>query len=124
MAATGFLVSHKCALTSAQAATLLQADYPQINNGFFINAPTVTFTAPNTFGVTLKTTMVNNTTTVTAVKTIVVPMCDPNVEIDPGITPFDPLVAAAFWSFSMTFIFGVWLLSKNASAILNFVRRG
>lgn len=36
---------------------------------------------------------------------------------------FDPVLAAAFWSFAMTFIFGCWLLAKNSGVILSAIRR-
>lgn len=37
--------------------------------------------------------------------------------------PFDPVLGGAFWSFAMTFIFGCWLLAKNAGMILNAIKR-
>ena len=39
-----------------------------------------------------------------------------------GGNVFDPATGAAFWSFAMTFILGVFLLAKNAAAILNAVK--
>lgn len=36
---------------------------------------------------------------------------------------FDPTVGAAFWSFAMTFVLGVFLISKNAAAIINVIKR-
>lgn len=41
----------------------------------------------------------------------------------PANQTFDPVLAAAFWSFAMTFVLGCWLLAKNAGVILSFIRR-
>jgi hypothetical protein len=38
-----------------------------------------------------------------------------------SITPFNPVDAAAFWSFGMTLVVGVWLLAHNAGAIWRFI---
>jgi hypothetical protein len=36
--------------------------------------------------------------------------------------PFDGVLAAAYWSFAMSFIVGAWLISKKAGLILSFIR--
>ena len=36
---------------------------------------------------------------------------------------FDPVLAAAFWSFAMTFVVGCWLLAKHSGLIIAFIRR-
>jgi hypothetical protein len=37
-------------------------------------------------------------------------------------TPFDPILAASFWSFAMTMVVGCWLVAHNAGLILRFIQ--
>lgn len=41
---------------------------------------------------------------------------------NPANQPFDPVLAASFWSFAMTFIVGCWLLAKHSGVIIGFIR--
>jgi hypothetical protein len=36
---------------------------------------------------------------------------------------FDPVLAASYWSFAMTFVLGCYLLTKNAGVILSAIRK-
>ncbi len=124
MALTGFVFHEHCLASSNEAILAINTFFPSLTGQAISSLSAVTFTAPNSF--TLSTTVVaftSGATIATYVKTITLQACDPAIPLLP-ITPFDPLIAAGFWSFAMTFVFGVWLLSKNAGAILNFIRRG
>lgn len=37
--------------------------------------------------------------------------------------PFDPVLAAAYWSFALTFSLGCYLLAKNAGMILQSIKK-
>lgn len=118
----GFLANKICHASSAKAIVALQAEYPVIANGFLISAGTTTFTAPNTFTIAMRTSAVNNNTATNGTKAITLEVCDPAIPIYPG-TVFDPIVGAAFWSWAMTFVVGVFLVSKNVQTILNAIKR-
>jgi len=118
----GFLANKICHATSGKAIVALQAEYPIIDSGFIISAGTITFTAPNTFTIAMRTIGVNNNTINNGNKAITLAICDPAIPIYPG-TVFDPIVGAAFWSWAMTFVLGLFLISKNAKTILNAVKR-
>lgn len=123
MALTGFLANGVCHATSASALTALQASYPWLDNKtvFYVNA--ATFTAPNTFSLSVGSIRLDAVTAVLpAVKTFTLPMCDPAISIYGG-TVFDPVVGAAYWSWAMTLILGLYLLARNAATIINAVRR-
>ena len=118
----GFLANKICHETSVKAIVALQAEYPIINNGFIISVGTTTFTAPNTFTIAMRTIAINNNAVTNGTKAITLEVCDPAIPIYPG-TVFDPIVGAAFWSWAMTFVLGVFLIAKNAQTILNAIRK-
>lgn len=123
MALTGFLANGVCHSTSASALTALQASYPWLDNKMLFYVNTATFTAPNTFSLSVGSIRLDAVTTVLpAVKTFTLPMCDPAISIY-GLTPFDPVVAAAFWMWALTMVLGCWLVAHNAGTIVNFINR-
>lgn len=122
MALTGFIVDGVCQASSAQALLALQANYPVISNGLYISTTGATFVAPNTFNVTMKTIAVNAATNTLAVKNFSLVQCDPLISLDGG-TIFDPVIGAAFWSFAMTFVLGLYLVSRNSAAIISAIKR-
>lgn len=118
----GFLANKICYETSAKAIVALQAEFPVIDAGAIISAGMVTFTAPNTFTIAIRSAVLTNNTVVNSNKAIMLAICDPAIPIYPG-TVFDPIVGAAFWSWAMTFVLGVFLISKNIKIILSFIKR-
>lgn len=40
-----------------------------------------------------------------------------------AVAPFDPVLAASYWSFALVFAVGVYLLSKNIGLIVSAIRR-
>jgi len=123
MALTGFLANGVCHATSASALTALQATFPTTTNNILVWPTAATFTAPNTFTLTLQSLAMNATTaTAATAKAIKLPLCDPAISIYGG-TVFDPVVGAAYWSWAMTLILGLYLVARNAATIINAVRR-
>lgn len=123
MALTGFLINGGCYATSAQAIVALQAPYPLVSGTLIINAASATFAAPNTFNLSLATNSVNAATkTAATLKTMVIPMCDPAIPIPAGVTPFDPVVAAAFFTIALVFTVGIWMTAKQGGEILSVVK--
>lgn len=122
MAMTGFIVAHQCQPSSAAALIALQADFPIISNGLYITASGATFTAPSTFNVTLKTTGINSSVTSLGNKIFSLPMCDPSIPIDANLTPFDPAVAATFFTIALVFTVGIWMVAKQGGEILSVVK--
>lgn len=124
MALTGFLMQGTCYPTSAMALTALQSEFPMFNNNIATWSTAATFTAPNTFNITVATRALNaTTTTAPTVKAIVLPLCDPAIPFDPNVSIFDPVLAGAVWMFAITMVLGVWVLAKNAGIIIDMVKR-
>lgn len=124
MALTGFLVNGICAPSASQALIAFASEFPKVagSNPDLIAFSGGTFTAPNTFNMNLLTHNLNGSQTTNLTHSIILVSCDP--VISPlGGTVFDPVVGAAFWSFAMTFIFGVFLISRNAQAIISAIKR-
>lgn len=44
--------------------------------------------------------------------------------LDAATEPIDYTLAGALWSFSFSVVVGLWLVSRNAGVILNFIRHG
>lgn len=123
MALTGFLANGVCHATSAQALVALQASFPWLDSKTLHYVTTATFTAPNTFNLTIGSKLLSGTTvTAPVLKAFNLPLCDPAISIYGG-TVFDPVVGAAYWSWAMTLILGLYLVARNAATIINAVRR-
>jgi hypothetical protein len=122
MAATGFLVNGNCHATSADAAIALQAPFPVVSGNQILSSAGVSFTAPNTFALSLEAAVVDSNMATVGIKTMTIAMCDPSLPVNGG-TVFDPIVGAAFFSMAMTWVFGLFLIGKNAGAILNSIKR-
>lgn len=122
MSLTGFLVNNVCQTSSSAAMTAIVARFPVIDNGLWVSANGITFSSPDNFILTLKTTNLNNTSASISNKTFTLVQCDPAVPLPPDVV-FDPALAAAFWSTAMVFVLGCWLLAKNAGIIINAIRR-
>lgn len=122
MALTGFLIHGQCYPTSAGALTALAADYPVISNSLFITPAGVTFTAPNAFTLTLRSTAVDTAVTQISTKSFSLVQCDPLLPVAANMTPFDPVAAAAFWMWGMTMVLGCYLVANNAGSVLRFIQ--
>jgi hypothetical protein len=123
MALTGFLISNACYPTSASALIALQAPFPMVNNGLIINATGASFTAPNTFNLSLSSVSIaSSTKNAAAAKTMLIPMCDPAVSIQANLTPFDPVVAGSFFTIALVFTVGIWMVAKQGSEILSVLK--
>jgi hypothetical protein len=72
---------------------------------------------------------VTQATTITALQTALTTVQTDVAALQAGggggtpAVPFDPVLGGAFWSFAMTFVFGCWLLAKNAGMILQAIKR-
>lgn len=124
MALTGFLVADKCAPDSLEAENALASQFPQ----YLGSTPPVmcsafnTWYTPATKAYTLVITChdLTSATQYQFTHDVILQPCDP--AINPP-QQFDPLLAASFWSFAMTFVLGCWLLAKNAGTIINAIKR-
>lgn len=124
MALTGFLMQNVCYPTSAMALTALQSEFPMFNNNIATWSTAATFTAPNTFTITVQSLALNATTaTAATAKAMKLPLCDPAINFNPNISIFDPVLAGAVWMFAITMVMGVWVLAKNAGIIIDMVKR-
>lgn len=125
MALTGFLHSGNCFATSVEALNGFAAEFPQLSGSvpFLVSYSGGTFTAPNTFNLTLKVHSLIGAPEYLLNHLISVPLCDPALSIAGVGTVFDPVLAGAAWMFAITMVLGVWVLAKNAGIIINMVRR-
>lgn len=124
MAATGFLVNGFCAVDSVQAMNIFASQFPKIAGSApsMLSFTSGSFTAPNTFNFTIAVHDLTGNQFQNILHSITLLSCDPAISIT-GATVFDPVVGASFWSFAMTFVFGVFLLARNAQAIISAVKR-
>lgn len=124
MALTGFIVNHVCQPTVEAAIDGIAAGFPVVagNQPSLVSFSGATFTAPNTFNLTLLVHDLTSLTQLQMVHPIILVSCDPSLPLDGG-TVFDPALAASFWSFGMVFVLGSWLLAKNAGLILSAIKR-
>lgn len=122
MAATGFLALGHCFATQQQAGDYVAASlYPRQEQGVLYSVWAV---APNGVDAVDVSIFAHNFATDTRqpiYSLVIFPRCDVAVPVNPTISPFNALDAAAFWSFGMTMVVGVWLLSHNAGAIWRFI---
>lgn len=123
MALTGFLVKHQCAPTSGDALRLLEADFPVVSSNLLVTSMGVSYFPPSSFLQQFRSFRLDGTTIYTYTKTFTLSACDPDLPVDVGIVPFDPVVAGAFWSTAMVFVLGCWLLAKNVGIIVNSIRK-
>lgn len=123
MALTGYLMNGICADSETQLLTAFNVQYPVTNNGLITSVNGTIFDSVNSLiGSNFHSTnlITGAVSDVWAVINII--PCDP--AIPPlGGTVFDPVLGASYWSFAMTFVFGVFLLAKNAQAIISAVKR-
>lgn len=124
MALSGFIVNGNCIDGSAAAINALAASFPVVSGSApnLLSFGGAVFTAPNTFDVSVLVQDLTSASTWNLSHSVSLPVCDPAFSLLGG-TVFDPVVGASFWSFAMTFIVGVYLVSRNASAIIEAVRR-
>ncbi len=118
---TGFLVNNYCHPTLSETLLALQADYPKLVGSFFVSTAGISYSAPNSFSQNINTVSLDSNKAFSGVKVFSVATCDPAIPIFP-VTVFDPIVGAAFWSFAMTFVFGVYLLAKSSGIILSVIK--
>jgi hypothetical protein len=123
MAITGFLIHGQCYPTSAGALTALAADFPVISNSLLITPAGSSFTAPNAFTLTLRSSVIDSAVTQISTKSFSLVQCDPLLPVAANITPFDPVAAAAFWMWAMTMVLGCWLVANNAGLIVDFIKK-
>jgi len=132
MALTGFLVNmgggnpSVCADGAANAILALGARFPYVagSQPLLCNLESSVFTAPNTFTNTIACHDLTGNQTWTIAHPLTLMQCDPTTYgfvTDGSI--FDPVVGAAFWSFAMTFVLGLYLFSRNMGAIISAIRR-
>lgn len=135
MALTGFLVNigggnaSVCADGAANTIQAIGARFPYVGGSqpVLCNIESSVFTAPDIFTNTIKCHDLTGNQWYQYAHDLRLMACDPALPVagvnlaDPGV--FDPVLGAAFWSFAMTFIFGCWLLAKNAGVILSVIRR-
>lgn len=121
MALTGFWVNGVCAASQADAVDLLNSQFPVVTGALFHSGSAV---ANGTTGALLSVWTFNLSavggTYVNHNLSFNFSSCDPVLHVG---SVFDPVIAGAFWSFAMTFVFGCWLLAKNAGAILAAIKK-
>jgi len=122
VALTGFLVnsgsSASCVDGSANAILALGALFPYVagNQPVLCNIESSVFSAPNTFTNTISCHDLLGNQIWTQGHDLRLMMCDPTV------AGFDYVYAAGIWSLAFTFVVSLYLVSKSAGAILNFIR--
>lgn len=108
-----------CYPTVFDATNAFLQQYPRIDNssavpkmqeiGSFFQTPI------GVYYVMISRDVSTNALTVYPGTSLIVPPCN--------YVPFDPLLAASFWSFAIVFVVSAWLLAKNAGLIIAAVRR-
>lgn len=131
MAATGFWVLGVCQASSTEAVNAYVSQFPVISANLIINAKPNAFYPPNNFSVILSGSQIDNyMNSFYFGVSVQFPQCDPllpafktasSVSSTGTFTTFNPIDAAAFWSFGMTMVVGVWLLAHNAGVIWRFI---
>ena len=129
MALTGFLVNigggnAVCADGAAAAIQALGARFPFVTGSqpVLCNLESSVFTAPNNFINTITCHNLTGNQAWTLAHDLTLMACDPAFPIGDA-SAFDPVMAVAFWSWALTFIFGCWIISKNAGLIMSAIRR-
>lgn len=130
MALTGFLVNTGttsiCADGSANAIQALGARFPYVagNQPVLCNIESSVFTAPDLFVNTVKCHDLTGTQWYQYSHDLRLMMCDPTLPIA-GVVQggvFDYVYAASLWSMAFTFVLALYLVSRSAGVILNFIR--
>jgi hypothetical protein len=124
MALTGFIANGNCIDGSAAAINAIAAPFPIVSGSTpsLVSFAGATFTAPNTFDVNMLVQDLTSSNSWNLSHSVILPICDPAIFLAGG-NVFDPVLGAAFWSFAMTFVVGVYLLAKNAGVIIDAIKR-
>lgn len=127
-AAVGFQVGSTCWNTLAEAQNYYFSAQPRLftNSSTSGNKPDMNYFYFNTTSGLWTRALVTNvsTTPVYYAVTFSTSSCDTtDLRFTNTSAVFDPVVLAAFWSFAMTFVVGVWLLARNIGIIFSAIRR-
>lgn len=122
MALTGVLWSNVCYASTADALQAILATPQSIGATYVQGVVSASYDAVNNqFNIGWQYIDMNSFNGTFLTYPPVYP-CDPAISLN-GMTVFDPVLGAAFWSFAMSFVLGVWILSKNAGAIMSAIKR-
>lgn len=124
MALTGFIVDHVCQPSASAAIDGIASGFPVIagNAPSMVSFSGATYSAPNTFNLTLLVHDLTGQQSSSIVHSIILISCDPSLPIDGGAA-FDPALAASLWSFALVFVLGSWLVANNVGLILSAIKR-
>lgn len=128
MALTGFLVNQGgtsiCADGAANAIQALGSRFPYVagSQPLLCNIESSVYTAPDVFVNAVKCHDLTSNQWYQYSHELRLMVCDPTLPIAGVGMGFDYVYAASLWSLAFTFVLSLFLLSRSAGAILNFIR--
>lgn len=130
MALTGFLINMGagsppvCASTAANAIQALGARFPYVagSQPMVCNLENSVFTAPDIFTNTINCHDLTGNQSWLYAHPLRLMLCDPALPIAGIGTPFDPVMAGAYWMWAMTMVVGIWFAAHNSGSILRMVQ--